>query len=164
MPGYNATQLEYNVKNANLVQVMLGDAVVAYAQTTNPTLDFGAEQLYGIGSANPQEVQQLRLSPQITLDAFELTQKGLTVLGMPATYAQVLANNQFDIHLMGADGTTYNTYVGCVCSSFAQNISTNQPITDSLVFLAMDILDQTGISIMQGQNAYATGFLTGINA
>ena len=164
MPSFNATQLEYNVRNANLVQVMLGDAVVAYAQTTNPTLDYGAEQLYGIGSANPQEVQQLRMSPQITIDAFELTEKGRTTLGYPSSYAQVLSNNQFDIHLMDAQGVTSLTYVGCVASSYGQNISTNAPITDSIVFLAMDVLDKNGQSVLNGQNAFSTSNLTGINA
>jgi len=164
MPSFNQTQLEYNVRNANAVQVMLGDIVIAYAQTTNPTINYGTEQLYGVGNSAPQEVQQLRISPEITVDAFELTSKGRTVLGYPSSYDQILSNNQFDIHLMNAAGVTDSTYVGCVASSFGKNISTNAPITDSIVFLAMDVLDQNGQSVLGGQNAFNVGFLTGVNA
>ena len=164
MPSFNQEQLQYNVRNANLVSVMIGDVIVAYAQSTTPSLDFGAQQLYGVGSANPQEIQQLRLSPEIALTAFELTDKGVTALGYPATYDTVLANNQFDIHLMSADGVTTSTYVGCVASNFSKSVATNSPITDTITFFAMDVLDKKGQSIMNGQNSFNTSFLRGPNA
>jgi hypothetical protein len=156
MPSYNQTNLNYAAQNANAVQIMIGDVVLAYAQTTNHAVDLGAQQLYGIGSTNPQEIQQLRYSPSISVEFFELTAQGVALLGTGSLLAYTLANTQVDIYVI--DGTTGQpsfTYVGCVANSFSENIATNAVVVDSVSFLAMDILNAAGASILASNSVYS---------
>lgn len=153
MPGFNESQLKYNVQNANSLVILIGDQEVGFGQTTSPTLDFGTEPLYGIGSAKPQEIQQLRFSPQVTVDSFALTDEGLTILNYPSTIAAVLANNEFNFFVMNASSIPIYTYIGCVASNFNVNIPANQPVTESITFMAQDVLDATGISILNSNSA-----------
>lgn len=155
MPAFNQQQLSYKARNSNSVTILIGDQPIGFAQTASHTFDFGAEQLYGIGSAMPQEVQQLRVSPTITLDNFALTQQGLTSLGYPANLAVILSNNSFNFFVVdGQSGQALFTYVGCVASNFNENIPANRPITDAITFLAMDVLGSNGQSILNQGNAY----------
>lgn len=155
MPAFNQTQLNYKARNANSVTILIGNQPIGFAQTVSHTFDFGSEQLYGIGSAMPQEVQQLRVSPQITVDSFALTQAGLQALGYPINLASVLANNQFNLFVVdGPSGEAIYTYVGGVASNFNENIPANRPITDAITFLCMDVYDSTGQSILNQGNAY----------
>lgn len=155
MPAFKQSALQYRARNANSVTVMVGDQVVGFAQTTSHSFDFGTQGLYGIGSAQPQEIQQLRVAPQITLDSLALTNAGKQILGESATLSSILANNQFNMHVVdGATGDSLYTYVGCVASNFSENIPQNQPITDTITFLALDVLDQTGQSILNVGSAY----------
>jgi hypothetical protein len=149
VPQFNQQQLANRARNSNRVTIMVGDEVLGFAQTTSHSFDFGTQQMYGIGSALPQEVQQLRVSPQITIDSFALTVHGLAVLGQPENLSSILANNQFNMHVVdGDDGNPLYTYVGAVASNFSENIPANQPISDSITFMAMDVLDKTGQSIL----------------
>ena len=155
MPAFNQTQLSYKARNANSVTILIGDQAIGFAQTTSHTFDFGAEQLYGIGSAMPQEVQQLRVSPTITIDNFALTTNGLNALGYPINLSSILANNSFNFFVVdGQSGQALFTYVGCVASNFNENIPSNRPITDAITFLAMDVLNSNGQSILNQGNAY----------
>lgn len=158
MAGINAQQLNYNVLNANQVMVQLGDAVVAFAQTAPHSIDFGAEALYGVGDATPQEIQQLRILPQITLEFFALTSEGIKLLGGGQRIAYALANNQFQIHLIDdKSGQVLFTYVDAVAQNFSETLVSNRPIIDSIPFLAMDVLDINGNSILASNSAIAPG-------
>ena len=158
MPGFSAQATASQARSGNTVAVAIGDTTVAFAQTVGLALPMGAEQLYGIGSSKPQEVQQLRMSPSITLDSFALTENGLKLLANGQNLNYLLAGNQFDIYLL--DGLnaqqTLFAYVGCKCSNFSQNVPANAIVRDSYSFLAMDVLDPNGNSIMDtGENALA---------
>lgn len=155
MPGFNPQQIAENVQNGNQVAVMLGDQIVYFAQTAGHQYPFGTEQLYGIGSSLPQEVQQLRISPQISLDSFVLTAAGKTLLQNGTDLAYILAGNTFDFHVYdGLSQTVLFTYVGCKCQNFAQSIPTNAPSRNTFSFLAMDVLDSKGNSVLNtGENA-----------
>lgn len=155
MPAFNQQQLNYRARNANSVTILVGDQAIGFAQTASHSFDFGAEQLYGVGSSLPQEVQQLRVSPQINVDTFALTDNGLALLGYPSNIASVLANNAFNLHVVdGMTGDSLFTYVGCVASNFSENIPANQPVSDTITFLALDVLDSTGQSILNAGNSY----------
>ena len=153
MPGWNQQQLQYKVLSGNSVLVMVGDVPVAFAQTSTQTVDFGTEQLYGIGTAKPQEIQQLKFAPTISLDAFVLTQHGVAALSYPSSIASVLANNAFDIHILDNNGIPVSTFVGCVATNYNQNVPVNAIVTETLNFQAMDVLDNTGNSILNGNFA-----------
>jgi hypothetical protein len=156
MPGYSPTALAYQARNTNSVTVMIGDQIVAFAQTTAHSFGFGTEQLHGIGSALPQEIQQLKISPNISIDAFALTATGINLLAGGSNIATLLGNNQFDLHIV--DGVTNKvifTYVGSVASNFSQNMSANQPISESIAFLSMDVLDETGASVLNTNSAFS---------
>jgi hypothetical protein len=156
MPSFQQSTLAYRARNANSVTILIGDQPIGFGQTLAHTFDFGTEGIYGIGTAMPQEIQQLRVAPQITIDSFALTQKGLQVLGYPINLASILSNTQFNIFV--TDGTTQQplfTYVGCVASNFNENIPANRPITDAITFLAMNVLDSTGQSILDSPTTNA---------
>lgn len=156
MPSYNQSNLNYQAANANGAKVMIGNVVVAYAQTTTHSVDAGGQQLYGIGSSLPQEIQQLRLSPALALDYFELTAQGIAVLGTGTPLTYNLFNTQFDIHIVdGTTGAILYTYVGCVATSVSETIATNQVILDAVNFLAMDVLNNAGDSILNSNSVYS---------
>jgi hypothetical protein len=151
MPGYNPATLAQNVLTGNNVAVMLGDTLISFAQTVGHTLPMGTEGLYGIGSQKPQEIQQLRMAPAFTLDSFELTANGLTLLANGQRLEYILAGNSFEMHVLefvnGAYATLFS-YVGCKAQNLSQNIPTNAPIRTTYSFLALDVLDPDGNSIM----------------
>ena len=144
-----------SVRNGNTVAVLLGDQVVAFAQTTGHQIPMGAEQLFGIGSQKPQEIQQLRMSPAFTLDQFALTQNGIDLLQGGQNLSYLLAGKQYDMVVFdGLSNQAIYTYVGCKAGNFAENIPANAPVRDTLSFLALDVLDPLGVSIMDdGNNA-----------
>lgn len=170
MPSYNQQTLNYAAQNANAVKIMIGTTVIAYAQTTTHSVDMGAQQLYGIGSTNPQEVQQLRMSPQLSLEFFELTDAGIALLGTGKRLVYTLANTQVDVYIVnGTTGAPSYTYVGCTANNFSETIATNAIIMDSVSFLALDVLDNTGTSILQSNSVYtipslAAGLAGGLGA
>ena len=160
MPGYNQTTIANSARNANTVAVMVGDQIVAFAQTASHTFTFGTDQLYGVGSALPQEIQQMRISPSITLSAFALTASGITLLAGGNNIAYMLGNNQFDLHIV--DGQTNEplfTYVGCVAQSYAETITANQPVGQDIPFLAIDVLNNNGVSILNSDSAISVSAL-----
>lgn len=155
MPGFQNVPVANNVQNANGVAAMIGDQIMYFAQTVGHQFPFGAEQLYGIGSALPQEIPQLRVAPQITLDTFALTQQGINSLQGGVNLSYILAGQIYDFHVYdGLSNTVKYTYVGCKCQNFAESVPTNAPLRDTYSFLAMDVLDAAGNSILNtGENA-----------
>jgi hypothetical protein len=162
MPGFNQQSLNYRSRSANKVTVLIGDQPLGFAQTVSHTFSFGTQQLYGIGNSLPQEIQQLRVSPHITVDMFALTQNGISILGYPANLATILAANEFNFSIRdGVTNTTLFTYVGGVCDNFSENIPTNQMITDALTFMCADVLGPNGTSIVSMSDAYTFPALFG---
>ena len=157
MPGYQAVPQANTVQNANNVSVMIGSAVIAFAQTVGHQLSLGTETLYGVGTAKPQEIQQLRAAPSISLDNFALTATGINILAGGVNLKYNLSGFIYDLHLFdGLTNTILFTYVGCKAGGFSEQIATNSPIRDSIAFQAMDILNAAGVSIMDaGDNAIA---------
>lgn len=154
MPGYSATALVANARNANTVAVLIGDQVVAFAQTASHHYSLGAEQLYGVGSALPQEIQQMKISPAISLSMFALTETGTQLLAGNSNIGYSLGNTAYDLHLV--DGATQDvifTYVGCVADSFSESIQANSPVSQDIPFLAMDVWDSNGNSVLNTGNA-----------
>ncbi len=161
MPSFNAAPLNYQVTNGNSVTIMLGDVVIGFGQTATPTVDWGTEPLYGVGSSLPQDIQQLRINPTVSIDQFMLTASGIAVLGYPSTIMEVLSNSSFDFHVMDINGVPIVSYIGCVASNLNINIPANQIVTETVSFQARDVLDPLGNSILTGQNAIQTAALIG---
>ncbi len=156
MPSYNQQQLNYAAQNANAVKINLGNVTVAYAQTSTTSIDAGAQQLYGIGSSLPQEVQQLRISPTLSVEYFELTAQGIAILGTGQPLIYSLFNTQLDAFIIdGSNGQTIYTYVGCVANGTSETISTNAVVLASVSFLALDVLGSDGNSILASNSVYS---------
>jgi len=155
MPGYNQQATTNQARNANSVAILIGDQVVAFAQTVSHSYGFGTEQLYGVGSALPQEIQQMRISPAISLSGFALTDEGINQLAGGNNIAYLLGNNQFNLIVCdGQSDKPIFTYVGCQASNYAETIAANQPVTQDIPFLALDVWDANGNSVLNsGQNA-----------
>jgi len=161
MPGYNQQQLAYKVQNANAVSLFVGDNLVGFAQSSSPSIDYGTDTYYGVGSAKPQEIQQLRFSQTITIDQLRLTNEGLAFFGIDTPLSYILAYNQFNIYLI--DGSTNDAiiaYVGCVASNNNTSVTTNQAITEGITFQAMDVLDPDGNSLLNSNSSILTNFLS----
>ena len=155
MPGFNQQQVGNRTASGNSVLVQIGNQVVAFAQTMGHQIPMGTEQLYGIGSSKPQEIQQYRFSPSFSLDSFELTQAGVNLLQAGQNLNYILAGNQFTMtELDGETNEAKYIYVGCKCSNFSSSVPANAPIRNNYSFLAMDVLNASGQSIMDtGDNA-----------
>lgn len=152
MATYNQQQLLYKVQNANACSIMIGDVVIGFGQTTAPAMDFGTEALYGIGSAKPQEIQQLRFSNAITLDKYRLSNEGESYFGVTTPLWTLLANNYFDIFLLDETGQAFLAYVGCVAQNNNLNIAANTPLTEAMSFLALDVLNSDGVSVLNSNS------------
>lgn len=155
MPSFNQQQLAYKARNANTVALVIGDQTIAFCQSVSHSYDMGTEFLHGIGSAKPQEIQQLKVQPQITVNNINLTTTGERLTqGNTTVLAAIIANNQFNLFIVdGATNVAIFTYIGCVADGFSENISANQPITDDITFKAMDVLGPDGQSLLTGPNA-----------
>jgi hypothetical protein len=153
MPGWNATQLAYKVQSGNSVVVQLGSQTIAFCQTADQGVDLGAEFLYGIGSSKPQEIQQLKFAPTIAITSFSLNNQGIKLLNYPSSLLEIIANNSFTFNVIDNTGTTLIQFVGAVCNNFSNNIPVNAIIQETLSFLAMDVLDGTGSSILDSNSA-----------
>ena len=155
MPGYNQTQLNYKVLNGNACSLFVGDHLIGFATASSPAWDMGTDAYYGIGSSKPQEIQQLRMSMTINVDKLRLTAEGESFFGESTPLVNILANNQFNIYVSDISGNPFLAYVGCVASNEGTNITTNAAVSETISFLAMDILDVDGNSILNGNNALA---------
>ena len=128
---------------------MLGDQLVSFAQSVSTQISFGSEQLYGIGTALPQEVVQLRVSPSFSLDSFALTAAGLTILSGNQRLEYLLAGKSFEMHVLdGNTNTVMLSYVGAKAQNVGMNIPTNAPLRNTFAFLALNVLDPFGKSII----------------
>lgn len=161
MPGFTPQQLAYNALNANEVLILIGDQPIAFAQTVNHTFGLGTESFYGVGSAKPQEIQQLKFAPSVTVDLIALTTQGNNLLQGGTSLAAIISNNQFTIAVPDNNGNIRFTYVGCVASNFSEDIRANSPITNGLTFLALDVLNQAGQSLLNGPNAFSVAASVG---
>jgi hypothetical protein len=151
VPGYGGRVQANSVLNGNNVAIAIGDVTVAFAQTVGHQTPMGGTQLYGVGTSKPQEIQQLIMSPQVSLDSFALTKAGVTLLSGGTNLFFNLTSFIYDIHLL--DGTTQPlttmlSYIGCKAQNAAESIPTNAPIRQTITFLAMDVLDPDGRSII----------------
>lgn len=153
MPSYNQTQLNYKVLNGNACSILVGDQVIGFGTTSTQSIDFGSENIFGIGSAKIGEIQQLKLVPTISLDQFALTSEGVTFFGETTPWASILANTQLNICVADNTGNPIYTYVACTAGSFSQNLSANAPVTQATTFTALDVLDASGNSILNSNSA-----------
>lgn len=148
MPSFNQQALVNKIRSGNAVSIMAGDQVIGFGQTTTNGIDFGTEQFFGIGSKKPQENQQLKYSPTLTLDNLQLTAAGLKYFGYSTPWLKVLVNTQLNFAIADNTGKAILTYVACTAQNFTSTIPVNQPITEATSFVAMDILDENGVSIL----------------
>jgi hypothetical protein len=166
VPGFTTTTTTNQVQTGNTVEILLGEVAIGFAQTTGHQIAMGTEQLYGIGTQKPQEIQQLRMSPAFTLDSFALTVAGAALLQAGQNLSYLLAGRQYEMIVYdGSSNTAKYTYVGCKCGNFGENIPANAPVRDTYSFLALDVLDPAGNSIMDdGKNALQVGAAGAIGA
>jgi hypothetical protein len=153
MASFNQTAISSKVLSGNAVAILFGTQVVGFGQSSNFGVDFGTETLYGIGSANPQEVQQLKNSITVNLEVFMLTAQGIQILGYPTDFSEVLSGNQFNISALDAQGNPIKTAVSATAGNVSISIPANQICTESISFMCTDILGVNGTSILNGVNA-----------
>lgn len=162
MPGFNAQAIVAKIRTGNGVAILVGDVPVGFGQTSSQTLALNLERFFGIGSKKVQEQQQLRFEPSITLDTFQLTQAGLTFFGYSSTWIDLLVNTQLNIAVVDQNGNSILTFVACSASDYTASVPANQPVTEATTFMAMDIWDASGTSILNdGASAILVNVLSG---
>lgn len=153
MPGFNQQLINAKVASANETAILVGDQPIAFGQTAGVSLGYGAEELYGVGNAKPQEIQQFKFNIGVTLSALKMTQAGLNAVGQNAPWLKVLTNTELTFHLVDDKGNSIMTIIGCTAGSYSSNIPANQPITEDISFMALDILDENGDSYLDSGGA-----------
>ena len=153
MPSYNQQTLVNKVRNGNAVAIIVGDQVIGFGQTVGNSVDFGTEQIFAVGSALPQENQQLKISPKITLSSMQLTADGLAAFGLAQTWLEILANTEMDIHLVDNLGNGIITYVSSTAENYSANTAANQPVTEDVSFVSLDVLNGAGESVLNSNSA-----------
>lgn len=153
MPGFNQSAINPKVLTSNAVVLMIGDQELGFGQTSSLSVGYGTEPFYGVGTAKPQEIQQLRFSPSLTLSMFALSNEGIAFFNYPGVLGTILANNQFNIVVMGSNQIPVWTFAGCTASDYNFNAPANSAITEDISFIAMDVYNPLGISILQGNFA-----------
>lgn len=159
MPGFNATDLVNKVRNANNVVILAGDQVIGFAQNMQLGTQFGTEQMYGIGSAKPQENQQLKVAPTFTLESLQLTAAGIAAYGYSTPWVKILANTELDFSAVDGSNNVIITAAAATATDYSSTIPVNQPITESTSFVCLDLLDSNGESVLDGNGASLTNAL-----
>lgn len=153
MAGFNQQAINPKVLTSNAVVILIGDQEVGFGQTSSLSVGYGTEGFYGVGTAKPQEIQQLRASFSVTLAQFALSNEGLAFFNYPGTLGTVLSNNQFTIAVKNSSQIPIWTFVGCTAGDYSMNAPANSPISEDISFVAMDCLNPLGVSILQGNFA-----------
>lgn len=161
MSSFAGKNLNYNVQSGNDAAVFIGDVRIAFGQDLTMNTSYGTQALRGIGSAMIQEIQQLIVTPSITLSNLYLSKRGTQQLGLQYELASVLGGNQFTIALHDSDGNQIRQYLGCVCDTDNLNAPVNAVFSESVTFMAKDVLDANGVSLFTsnsfGQPVSSTG-------
>ncbi len=148
--SFQATPLNYKVQNTNSVSILMGSEPIAFAQSSSFGINFGTIPLKGIGSAKPQEILQDDFTPTISINSLVMTPGGLNLVQSPGSQSAVLANSSYTILMLGEGFLPIYYFVGCVCNDFNVSLSANAPMSQTMTFTAMDVLDPFGISILVG--------------
>ena len=156
MPGFNAQSIVGKGRSGNAVMILVGDTPVGFGQSSSHSVGYGLETFYGIGSARPQENQQLRYDLSVSLSTLQLTSYGLTYFGYSTTWLEILLNTELNISFVDNQGNPLITYVGCTARDYSSSIPANAPITEEVSFAALDVLDANGVTILNsGVDAFA---------
>jgi len=158
MGSFNKTALNPQFYTGNAVILLIGTQEIGFGQSTTYNIGFGAEQFYEIGTAKPAEIQQLRYAPSVTIDSFLLSGAGLTAFGYSGNtpLRHVLANNKFNIYLNDYNLNTVFVFSQCTAGSINITAPANAQVTEAIEFLALDVLNSQGQSILTGNFALTT--------
>ena len=150
--SYKASPLSYSVQNSNSVSVLVGSVPVAFGQSVEWGISFGTVQIKGIGTVKPQEILQDNLTATVTIRSLVMVPSLLYPNAAPSAYASILGSGTqtINIALTGNSPADLLYFTDCTCDQFLVSLRTNKPLTQQFTFLAMDVLDQFGISVLQG--------------
>jgi len=155
MGSFNQNALNPQFYTGNAVILLIGTQEIGFGQSSTYNIGYGAEQFYEIGTAKPAEIQQLRYTPSVTIDSFLLTDAGLAAFGYPSNtpLREILANNKFNIYLNDYKLNTVFIFSQCTAGSLNITAPANAQVTEAIEFLALDVLDSNGASILTGNFA-----------
>ena len=150
MYSFNPTPIAQQVMTANNVVILLGIQEIGFGQGVFFDTDFNALPLHGVGSQKPQEIQSQVFRPYVDILMLNLSNLGLTLLNYPSTLGDLLGLNQFNIVMMGYNSLPMYTFVECTATRYNVGVPVNRPIVEQIRFMAMDVLDVMGVSILTG--------------
>jgi hypothetical protein len=139
----------YRARNGNQCIIFVGATPIAFAEAFDFTIDYGAQQVYGIGSEKPQDLQQLKFAPRFSLRSIELTTQGQLLVGSgQANLRNYLGNNYFNVGVFTADDSIIDlTFLMAMATSVRTTIPANGLVTDTFDCLAMDVINELGQSL-----------------
>jgi hypothetical protein len=148
--SFNPTKITQQVMTSNNVIIMLGIQEIAFGQGAAFNSNYNAQVQYGVGSQKPQEIQSQTFLPSVGISTLLLSNVGATLLNYPSTLGDLLGLNQFNIVMMGYNDLPMYTYVECTATEYDVSAPVNKPITEVIKFIAMDVVDISGISVLTG--------------
>ena len=150
--SFDGNVLNYSVQNSNSVTILLGATPIAFGQSVEWGISFGLIPIKGIGSAKPQELLQDNLTAIVTVDSLVMVPSLLYPNASPSANASVLGSGTQTINIVMTGNSPLDLayFTDCTCDQFLFSVRTNQPLTQRMTFFAMDVLDEFGISILQG--------------
>lgn len=147
--GYTPIPAVYRARNGNQCVIFVGTTPIAFAEAFDFTIDYGAQQVYGIGSEKPQDLQQLKFAPRFSLRSIELTAEGVGLVGSGQNNLRnYLGNNYFNVGVFTADDAIIDlAFLMAMATSVRTTIPANGLVTDTFDCLAMDAINVLGLSL-----------------
>lgn len=131
--------------NGNNVQLRIDGKVVGEGVTAvNASDDFGATELYGLGSPDPIEIQDTQHRYAITLASYFMHDNMLSEAGF-ASQSEVIATGRMEILVLHETGIVMEHYIGCKRASKSRGYQANQPSNENVTFKALRKIEDAAL-------------------
>ncbi|MBI4869227.1 MAG: hypothetical protein HY816_19985 [Candidatus Wallbacteria bacterium] len=135
--------------NGNNVQLRIDGKVVGEGVTAvNANDDFGATELYGLGSADPIEIQDTQHRYSVTLASYFMPDDKLSDAGF-ASVSEVIATGRMEILVLHETGIALEHYIGCKRASKGRGYNANQPSNENVTFKALRKIEDAALAAAQ---------------
>lgn len=138
-----ATLATYTAETGASVIIKMDGKQIGYAAGLSAQEDYGAEQVYVVGSIMPQENVNNRFSVRLNLDNVMMRLDELIQNGVIKIAEDVLNRADFNVEVIDlASGATKVVFAGCALASRNHNIRANQISNGSMGLIALDTVVQ----------------------
>lgn len=131
--------------NGNNVQLRIDGKIVGEGVTSvSANDDFGATELYGIGSPDPIEIQDTQHRYAITLASYFMAEDSISAAGF-TSQSELLATGRLEILVLHETGVPLEHYTGCKRASKGRGYNANQPSNENVTFKALRKIEDAAL-------------------